>query len=372
MFRAIFIVGLFLFSFFQINICPADEPIDKNRFLEKLGEALFGEERAGTLDVDSEPRGAMVYVDGVLKGKTPCSLGGIAPGRWTVQVELDEYVPQENTVEVTEDETQALKFILERARPNTATGVKLTADPARSCLKGTAVTFKAEGSGGTGKYEYRFFMKGPATGDKWVKKQRYSAKNTWTWMTSYADVGRNEIVVHVRSSGSKAKKEAQKGTPYFVSAVAPAKGAKLTADPAGPCYKGTAVTFKAEGSGGTGKYEYRFLMIGPATGDKWVKKQRYSAKNTWTWMTSDADVGANKIVVQVRSSGSKAKKEALKGILYEVNAGEPPSPDRRALEEFLQELEQKIEDGDKRMVAHPTFLEELRDLVKRYQRRIMP
>ena len=268
--RVIFIVVIFLFSFFQVNICSAYEPIEKSKILDKLGGVFFGEEKAGTLDVDSEPQGAMVFVDGVLKGKTPCSLVGIAPGRLTVQVELEEYVPQEKQVEVTEDETQALKFILERARPDAATGVKLTADPASSCVKGTAVTFKAEGSGGTGKYEYRFSKKGPT---------------------------------------------------------------------------------KAE---------------------KWARTQKYSSKNTWTWMTTDADVGLNRIVVQVRSSGSTAKKEAQKGMLYEVNAGELPSPDRKALEELLRELEQKIEDGDKRMVAHPTFLDELRDLVKRYQRRIAP
>ena len=264
--RVIPIVVIFLFSFSQVGICSAYDP----KVLEKLGEVFFGEEKAGTLDVDSEPQGAMVFVDGVLKGKTPCSLGGIAPGRLTVQVELEEYVPQERQVEVTEDETQALKFILERARPDAATGVKLTADPASSCLKGAAVTFKAEGSGGTGKYEYRFLKKGPTTAEKWVRTQKYSSKNTWTWMTTDADVGSNRIVVHVRSSGSTAKREAQKG------------------------------------------------------------------------------------------------------MLYEVNAGELSSPDRKALEELLSELEQKIDAGDKRMVAHPTFLDELRDLVKRYQRRIAP
>jgi hypothetical protein len=372
MVRVFFIVVVFMFSFFQIKVCPAYDPIDKDMLLEKLGEVFLGEEQAGTLKVDSEPQGAVVFVDGALIGKTPCSIDGVAPGKVRVQVELEEYTPQERQVEVLEDETQSLKFILERARPNAATGVKLTAEPARSCQKGTSVTFKAEGIGGTGAYEYRFLKKGPARAQKWRVVRRYSSKNTWTWMTTDADVGRNRISVHVRSSGSKAKKEANKGIPYFVSAVAPAQGVKLTADPTGPYYKGNVVTFKAEGIGGTGAYEYRFLKKGPATAEKWRVTGRYSSKNTWAWMITDADVGANKIAVHVRSSGSKSHREAQKGMLFEIDAGEPPSPDRRALEELLRELEKKIEDGDKRMVAHPRFLEELRDLVKSYKERIAP
>lgn len=263
--RIISITVILLFSFFQVSICSASEQLAKSKFLERMEKELLGE-KTGTLDLDSEPQGALVFVDGVLKGKTPCSLGGISPGNLTIQVELDDYAPQEKEVELTAGETQVLKFVLERARAEVATGVKLTADPEKSCIKGTTVTFKAEGLGGTGKYEYRFLKKGPL-------------------------------------------KDA-----------------------------------------------------------KWVRTQKYSSKNTWTWETKDADVGTNRIVVHVRSSGSTAKKEAQKGMRYEVN--EPPNPDRQALEDLLTELEQKIEDGDKRMIAHPTFLDELRDLLKRYKERI--
>lgn len=263
--RVISIMVIFLFSFFQVSICSGYEQLAKSKFLEEMEKRLLGEQ-TGTLDIDSEPQGAMVFVDGVLKGKTPCSLGGISPGNLTIQVELDDYVPQEKEVELTAGETQVLKFVLERASAGEVTGVKLVADPANSCIKGAIVTFTAEGSGGTGKYEYRFLKKGPSKDDKWVRTQKYSSKNTWTWETK------------------------------------------------------------------------------------------------------DADVGSNRIVVQVRSSGSMAKKEARKGMRYEVN--EPPNPDRQALEELLTELGQKIEDGDKRMIAHPTFLDELRDLLKRYMKRI--
>ena len=263
--RIISITVIFLFSFFQVSISSASEQLAKSKFLERMERELLGE-KTGTLNVQSEPQGALVFVDGVLKGKTPCSLSDISPGRLTVEVQLDEYTPQEKEVDVTAGETQMLKFVLERASTGAATGVVISADPANSCIKGTTVTFKAEGSGGTGKYEYQFLKKGPSKDDRWVRTQKYSSQNTWTWKTTDDDVGISKIGVHVRSSGSTAKREAKNMIPYEVK--------------------------------------------------------------------------------------------------------EPPNPDRKALEELLTEQEQKIEDGDKRMIAHPTFLDELRDLLKRYKNRI--
>lgn len=44
--------------------------------------------------------------------------------------------------------------------------------------------------------------------------------------------------------------------------------------------------------------------------------------------------------------------------------------DRQSLESLISDLEKKIEDADKRMIAHPKFLEELRALVKQYRSRL--
>jgi hypothetical protein len=256
MFKVVFVVGILFFSIFRGGICLADEP---TAVLEKLGVLFFGlEEKAGTLVVDSEPQGAAVFVDNVLKGKTPCTLDGIAPGTMTVVVELEGYASKDKELNIQPGETQALQFKLERARADAVTAVALRADPAGPTVKGTQVTFRARGSGGTGKYEYRFFKKGPATGGKWVETQAYSPKSSWTWKTAADDVGSNRITVAVRSLGSSA-----------------------------------------------------------------------------------------------------TKAEASKGMAYEVDA--------LPIEALLRELEQKIADADKRRVAHPSFLEELRALVQRYK-----
>jgi hypothetical protein len=48
-------------------------------------------------------------------------------------------------------------------------------------------------------------------------------------------------------------------------------------------------------------------------------------------------------------------------------ASDPEEADRQALEELLTELEQKIQDADKRMIAHPKFLDELRALIDKFR-----
>jgi len=48
-----------------------------------------------------------------------------------------------------------------------------------------------------------------------------------------------------------------------------------------------------------------------------------------------------------------------------VSAGEDPNRD--ALSNLLDELENKITDADKRMIAHPNFLNDLKALVEKFR-----
>lgn len=50
--------------------------------------------------------------------------------------------------------------------------------------------------------------------------------------------------------------------------------------------------------------------------------------------------------------------------------GSATDQDRKTLNDLLTELEQKIKEADKRMVAHPKFLEELMNLVKQYRSKL--
>ena len=60
----------------------------------------------------------------------------------------------------------------------------------------------------------------------------------------------------------------------------------------------------------------------------------------------------------------------LTGPAAMAQSGTSPDPNREALKSLLDELRVKINDADKRMIAHPKFLEELRALISHYETRL--
>ena len=59
----------------------------------------------------------------------------------------------------------------------------------------------------------------------------------------------------------------------------------------------------------------------------------------------------------------------LMGIVL-ICASPARADDTQQLKYMISELEKKVEDGDKRMVAHPSFLNELREILKKYKSRL--
>src|SRR5690606_40836745 len=56
--------------------------------------------RTGSLLVESRPSGATVTVNGAARGVTPITLSGLAPGQYTVQLQLTGYRTITTTVRV--------------------------------------------------------------------------------------------------------------------------------------------------------------------------------------------------------------------------------------------------------------------------------
>ncbi|MGQ9735859.1 MAG: PEGA domain-containing protein [Thermaceae bacterium] len=77
----------------------------------RLFAQLSPEARMGTLDVSSTPRGAEVYVDGNLRGRTPLTLS-LPEGRYTVELRLSQYEPYRATVRVERGKTTRLEVRL--------------------------------------------------------------------------------------------------------------------------------------------------------------------------------------------------------------------------------------------------------------------
>ena len=88
--------------------------------------------------------------------------------------------------------------------------------------------------------------------------------------------------------------------------------------------------FTAQADGGSGNYEYRFTLNGPATSNAPQVVQNYSATNSWTWTTTAADVGSSTITADARNLGSNSNAEATASAAFTINAPPNTSPTANA------------------------------------------
>jgi len=196
--------------------------------------------------------------------------------------------------------------------PAPASGATLAPDMASPQFIGNhAITFTAGGIGGSGDYEYKFWLK---TAGVWNTVQDYSTTNTWTWNTTGAAAATYGVQVYVRNVGSSAKYEATKTMSYTLN-PSPATGATLISNKPSPQTAGSNVTFTAGGVGGSGNYEYRFWIKAAGV---WTTVQGYSATNTFNWDTTGLPPGTYRAQVYVRNAGSTAKYEAVLGMGYVI------------------------------------------------------
>jgi hypothetical protein len=81
-----------------------------------------------------------------------------------------------------------------------STGVTLTPSLASPQLAGTNITFTAAGAGGSGGYDYRFWLQPP--GGSWAVKQNYGNGATMAWNTAGLAAGTYNVEVDAKSAGS--------------------------------------------------------------------------------------------------------------------------------------------------------------------------
>jgi len=200
----------------------------------------------------------------------------------------------------------------EYTAPGSATGANITwatsggssfAGSPSSAPAGTAVVFMAGGLGDPGVYEYRFLLDG-------VEVQAWSTVNFWVWVSTVADVvtSPHGITVEVRIIG-----DAAVGTPLAPINFTITDPAVITASilpvQTSPQAAGAAVQFTASpiAAPGTTGYQYKFTIIGPATGGVEQIMQDYGVglnPSIFTWNTSTADIGTTEVKVYIRNVGS--------------------------------------------------------------------
>ena len=72
-------------------------------------------EKSASVVVTSTPSGAIVHINGLMKGKTPQSISGLAPGRYQVLLKLDGYEEQTKDFTLRQGAQSLLEITLEEA-----------------------------------------------------------------------------------------------------------------------------------------------------------------------------------------------------------------------------------------------------------------
>ena len=196
------------------------------------------------------------------------------------------------------------------------TAVALTTDKIAPQNPGAVITFTAAAAGGSGSYQYVYYLRNPQT-NTWSLAQAYSGNAQWTWNTQGTALGTYEIQAWARNSESTAPYEAYKSVPYTItsSILQPATGVALTTDRIAPQNPGAVITFTAAATGGSGPYEYIYYLWNPKT-NTWSLARAYSSSSIWTWNTAGTDTGMYEIQVWTRTSGSTAPYQAYRSVYY--------------------------------------------------------
>ena len=173
--------------------------------------------------------------------------------------------------------------------------LSLTADKT-TADSGDRITITANVTGGAGGYTYKFIIN-DTTNDSWYKLQDYKGTNSIVWKAPSA--GTKRIMVDVKDkAGNKVATNISikvNGT-VSVPLSAELKSSAVTVK------QGETVTLTAVAKGGSGKYNYKFI-INDKTDDKWYRLQDFGANNVITWKATTP--GTKRLMVDVMDSTGK-------------------------------------------------------------------
>jgi len=187
-----------------------------------------------------------------------------------------------------------------------ASGVDLN-----SSGSGGWVRFEATATGLSGSYEYMYVVGNSQ--NVWSTKRSYDADSSWVWDTTSEVPGVYSVQVWVRNAGSTAPFEAVGGLSVTIDPF-PATAVTLLSNVQSPQTVATSVTLTAAASGGSGDYEYQFVLRNPS--GAWSIVQPYGASDTWTWTA--AGVGDYVLQVWARNAGSAAAYDTWTGMNFTV------------------------------------------------------
>lgn len=181
-------------------------------------------------------------------------------------------------------------------------------DVGATCKQGTKVTLAAKGKNGSGAYKYKFLIQ-DASGN-WAILQNYSANNKIIWNASKS--GKKILYIDIKDSTGKVIRKSKTVNVVSNNVSTNLKVSSLKID-SYPAYVGSTINIKANATGGSGLYTYKFLMQDVRSGG-WYMIQNFSAKSSAAWIPGGK--GDKKIFVDVKDSTGKTVRAGISVTCY--------------------------------------------------------
>ena len=227
-----------------------------------------------------------------------------------------------------DDDAGALFTVRRQNLPPTL--ISLGSDKPSSQKAGTPVTWTAIATDPDMEpLLYRFWLKGPSTGNSWKIVQDWSYKNQWTWASLPSDGGAYTVYVYVRDGWHNPETgyDSAVGAPFILAPNQPPVLTALKSDRLSPQGAGTPVKWTAAAiDADKDPIYYRFWLKGPSTGNVWQIAQDWSLANQWTWSSLPNDGGAYTVYVYARDGWHYPDTgyDSALGSSYQLISNQPP------------------------------------------------
>jgi cell wall-associated protease len=167
-------------------------------------------------------------------------------------------------------------------------------------VPGTSITFTASASGGTGPYQFKWWL---FDGEVWTVARNWGSSSTYAWTPT--QTGSDYVIgVWVRDSTMRSDIGTYaRSMPFVVSSSssssssAPLTVTALSANRISPQPRGTSITFAATATGGRSPYQYKWWLF---DGTTWTIARDWSSSATWAWTPNQP--GNYQVGVWVRDS----------------------------------------------------------------------
>ena len=186
------------------------------------------------------------------------------------------------------------------------TAPELVSSEGNDLIAKTYTDLELQNAPGEG-YEYKFIVYNETT-NQWYKLQDFSDATTFRWYTGPAGVKNLYVDIRNKSDETDVTRVELTGVNVTDSGLA----ATLAIEPTGELAAKTQATLTATATGGTGEYQYKFIVFN-ATTNQWYKLKDFGPESEFDWYTGPA--GTKTLYVDVKDANGVVERAALENIV---------------------------------------------------------